>query len=213
MSFTVFTAFRIRDVPLFAVIATILFGLPAVSIIARLPEKRMMSDASVTVVQMTRNDLIGTPETNGDMPLSAEIGQTAPEFSLVDVAGQTLSLSGLSGRPVVLYFWATWCNHCDDGFNDLRTFREQYTAEQLNIIAINILESGERVQSYVNAADVRLPVLLDHNGSVSLQYNLKAVPTYVFIDGDGIITAIASGQLRPGTLEGQIAPIISGESG
>ena len=149
----------------------------------------------------------GTPE-QGPAANLAEPGKPAPDFALPSLDGGTVSLSAYRGRPVILYFWASWCSYCLEGMPDLEALRDQYREQGLEVLAINIMESADKAKRTVSALRVSLPVLLDTSGEVTEQYLVKATPTYVFIDRDGVYRDALIGKAREGALEGRLQPLL-----
>ena len=122
-------------------------------------------------------------------------GSEAPDFQLQSLDGQKVSLSELRGRPVVLNFWASWCGPCR---MEMPVFQEVYTDEMwraggLVILAVNLGESPELVQEFVDFYGLTFPILLDPRSRVGMIYNAAALPTTYFIDNDGIIRSIKRG--------------------
>ncbi len=70
---------------------------------------------------------------------SNAVGNVAPDFTLTTVDGKNISLSDLksSGKPTVLYFWATWCPFCRDELTKLKTIYPQYQ-NQVNFIGVDV---------------------------------------------------------------------------
>lgn len=172
--------------------ALALSGFPGLS--SGLPGKRALPATALAGVQQ--------------VPPGVEIGKTAPDFTLENLEGEPVSLSALRGRPVVLYFWATWCSYCTSDLPRLAEVYSRHRSDGLEVLAIDILESKERVARA--AADLRLPfpVLLDADARASQLYAVRATPTYVFIDRAGVVRSILIGSPRPGAVEGRMAPIL-----
>jgi len=120
-------------------------------------------------------------------------GDLAPDFKLQDLDGETVSLSGLRGRPVLLNFWATWCPPCLAEMPYLQQVVEEWQGKELAVLTIDIGESRSTVQNYLQSYKLSLPVLLDTKKTVSNKYGFRYVPTTFFIDKDGIIQRMRVG--------------------
>ena len=127
------------------------------------------------------------PASTPDETSAPEIGNLAPDFQLQTLAGQTFSLSGVRGKPVLLNFWATWCGPCRFEMPFLQEIYEDYSDEELVLITVDIGESKSEVESFLQREELSLPTLLDSEAKVARQYKTAAIPTTFFIDKDGII--------------------------
>ncbi|HEY8449706.1 MAG TPA: TlpA disulfide reductase family protein [Bacillota bacterium] len=141
-------------------------------------------------------------------PPAVEIGKEAPDFTLESLDGQAVSLSAFRGRPVLLYFWATWCSYCTETLPQLNEVYSRYSNQGLEVLAIDILESRDRVARAVSGLGLSFPVLLDADARASKSYAVRATPTYVFIDRAGVVREILIGAPRPGAVEGRLLPIL-----
>nr|WP_026286146.1 redoxin domain-containing protein [Salsuginibacillus kocurii] len=122
-----------------------------------------------------------------------EEGDPAPDFTLETLTGETVSLSDYEGRPVFLNFWATWCPPCRAEMPDMERFYEAYDME---ILAVNLRENAEEVQSFVEELGLTFPILMDENVEVADAYNVQPIPTSYFIDSDGIIRHMSIGPMN-----------------
>lgn len=132
---------------------------------------------------------------------SFAVGMPAPDLTLFDTKGESCTLSSYRGRPVLLYFWASWCTFCRDDMPQLEELYQAHSEDQLVILAINLLEKPELVKVIAEQQHLGFPVLLDPDGAVSTTYLVKATPTYVFIDRDGVVQAHLVGRPRPQVLQ------------
>ncbi len=120
-------------------------------------------------------------------PSMARVGEPAPDFKLENLDGQSVSLSDLRGKPILLNFWATWCPPCRAEMPFLQQIYEEWSDKGLVLLAIDIGEGPSQIKEFLEANNLSLPVLLDSNKSVAQKYNITAIPTTFFIDKDGII--------------------------
>jgi len=120
-------------------------------------------------------------------PSVARVGESAPDFQLENLDGQTISLSDFRGKPVLINFWATWCTFCRDEMPYLQQIYEEWSDKGLVVLTINIGESHLEVEMFLQISDLSLPVLLDTNEKVAQKYNVPPIPTTFFIDRDGVI--------------------------
>lgn len=116
----------------------------------------------------------------------------APEFELPDIEGGSVSLAQYRGkRPVLLYFWATWCPSCRAVKPDLIKLRERTKEEELEILAINVGsgDSLDKLKRYQKKHPLpAIKVLYDNNGRVTQHYSVQGIPLFVLVDIDGKVT-------------------------
>ena len=110
----------------------------------------------------------------------------APVFSLNSLDGKQISLSEFKGKPVLVTFWATWCDSCKEELPVLDKFSVG-KADQLVLLLITI--DGERkkaVQKIINEKKITVPVLLLLKEKVMDQYGVRGwVPQTFIIDREG----------------------------
>jgi peroxiredoxin len=123
----------------------------------------------------------------------ARPGDTAPDFRLPTLDGEIVSLSEFRGQPVFLNFWATWCGPCRAEMPYIQQLYERWTGQGLVVLAIDIQESPDTVRDFVEEFEFTFPVLMAADADVPLSYNVRSIPTSVFIDADGIIREVKRG--------------------
>jgi len=116
-----------------------------------------------------------------------QIGNLAPDFQLSGLDGQTISLSDFRGKPVLINFWASWCNPCRAEMPFLQRMHEEWADKGLVILAGDIGESPSRVNKFVESFGLSFLVLLDARQEVAREYNIRSIPTTFFIDKNGKI--------------------------
>jgi len=122
-----------------------------------------------------------------------QVDKQAPDFQLLNLEGQAISLSDFRGKPVFLNFWATWCGPCRQEMPLIQEIFEEQSDTGLVILAIDISEAPSTVKDFIQSGNFSFPVLLDTNQDVALEYNIRAIPTTFLIDKDGIIQEIKVG--------------------
>jgi peroxiredoxin len=119
---------------------------------------------------------------------SEAVGKKAEVFSLEDTKGNKVDLSQFIGKkPVILFFWTTWCPHCRAQISRLKEESEKIKKTGAELILIDIDESPARVDSFLKNAGGNFTSLLDHDSRVSEKYGIIGIPTFVLVGGDGII--------------------------
>lgn len=122
-------------------------------------------------------------------------GFLAPDFTLDTLDGETITLSELQGRPILVNLWASWCPPCRQEMPAMQRMYEEFSAQGFTILAVNTTnqDSLPAVQNFVGEFGLSFPILLDRDGLVSDSYNLLALPSSFFIDRDGIIQEVVIG--------------------
>ena len=140
-----------------------------------------------------------------------QIGQPAPGFDLEALGGGRMSLAELRGRPVLVNFWASWCNPCRDEMPQIvLRYRKLHQAGGLEVLAINLTDQERKkdVQRFAEEFQLPFPILLDVRGKVRQRYGLVGVPMTVFVDATGVVAAVHTGPMTPETLDRGLAAIL-----
>lgn len=110
----------------------------------------------------------------------------APSFVLTDLSGARVSLGSLSGKVVLLNFWATWCIPCRTEMPGMERVWQQYHDRGLAIVAVSVDEGGEkRIAKFVRRLNLSYPILLDPPSEVAERYEVSGLPASYLIDGEG----------------------------
>jgi peroxiredoxin len=130
-------------------------------------------------------------------PSPPQAAALAPEFKLSSPDGDSMALSDLRGKVVLLNFWATWCPPCTGEMPDLNELYRRYGAEKdLVVVGVNLRERPIEVASFAKQGDIAFPLLLDRDGRVTAQdYRVRTLPASVIIDREGRIRDSWSGPL------------------
>jgi peroxiredoxin len=118
-------------------------------------------------------------------------GAIAPDFTLETLTGETVTLSELKGKKVILNFWATWCPPCRAEMPHLQTYYENYAKkDNVVIIAANTTyndQGKENIQTFINGLDLTFPILLMPDDSIIKLYEVLTIPSTFMIDTEGKI--------------------------
>jgi len=129
----------------------------------------------------------------------AEISGQAPTLHLKDLAGNSVVLQpGSTGRATVLDFWATWCGPCRVLAPQLEKVAKEFEHRGVQVFNVDVRENAKLVKKYYTSRN-KSPsnhVLLDPRGVASGNYEVRGIPTLVFIDTEGRISRVTSGAGR-----------------
>ncbi len=129
----------------------------------------------------------------GQLPIAPEINAVAPAFERSDINGQIIRLSDLRGSPVIINFWATWCEPCRIEMPILQTLYETRKDEGLRILAINLGEPPELIRDWQTSMGLTYDMLVDERQSVAALYHLRGQPSTYVVSPNGIIANIFYG--------------------
>jgi peroxiredoxin len=118
-------------------------------------------------------------------------GVEAPDFTVTTLEGQTIRLSGLKGKRVVVDFWATWCPPCVREIPHLVQLFEQTSRDDLVIVGISDEDAGT-LKAFVQKKGIHYPVASATN-LPSPYSTIQSIPTTFFIDRHGVIQTVAVG--------------------
>lgn len=123
-----------------------------------------------------------------------DIGEPAPDFTLKDLDGNTVSLKDFKGKKAVLLnFWASWCPPCREEMPDLDKLYQENKSDDFTVLAVNVGESEKVVKEFIEEKGYSFPVLLDKTQKIGIAYNTFSIPTSVLVDKEGIIRVYRPG--------------------
>lgn len=144
-------------------------------------------------------------------PTDAKVGITEgnvpPDFELMTLDGEKMSLSSLEGKKVILNFWATWCPPCRKEMPDMQKIHDDYEGEVV-VAAVNLTSSEKNIDSvkrFVDELGLTFPVLLDEDGKINKQFEVLSYPTSYIVNEDGVITTKFAGAMTYEQMEDFIA--------
>jgi cytochrome c biogenesis protein CcmG/thiol:disulfide interchange protein DsbE len=168
---------------------------------------------NVGVLALILTQLLTPAPNSGSDPL---VGHPAPNFSLVmlrpDTGKSMLSLSNFKGKPVVLNFWASWCEPCKEELPLLESSWKQLQAQGKDVVflGIDFQESSSDATSFLQQYGITYPAVLDANGSVAIKYGVTSLPQTIFISRNGTVTSREPRELTAKVLSSNLQLIIPG---
>src|ERR1700676_5501976 len=143
-----------------------------------------------------------------DSQTPPQLGQPAPDFTLTDSAGSSVTLSAYKGKVVLLDFWATWCGGCKVEIPWYMEFQKKYKASGLSVIGVSMDEDGwKSVKPFLEKQQVNYPVVIG-NPDLAKRYMVDAMPMTLLIDREGKIAASHVGMVDKGAFEGEIRVLL-----
>lgn len=113
----------------------------------------------------------------------------APVFAGVTVNGQTVSLADYRGKPLLLYFWASWCKICEFEQGSIRALAKDYPLLSVALRSGNALQLGK----YMDEHNFHITTVVDEYGEIASRYGVRGTPTTFFIDANGEIRSVEVG--------------------
>jgi peroxiredoxin len=131
----------------------------------------------------------------------------APDFSFTTSAGEHIALEDLRGKVVVLDFWGTWCPPCVESIPSLRNLHKRYSKEP-SFILIGVSSDGDEAEwrEFTEKNKMIWPQYLDRDRRVQAAFGVRAFPSYIVIDHEGIVRfqSIGSSWLKAANLDDAI---------
>ncbi len=146
---------------------------------------------------------------------SGKIGSPAPDFTLPDLMGKhkPLSLQRLSGKVVLVDFWASWCPPCRKSLPELGQIRKRHPG--MTLVAVTIDEDKEKAIDFLNAPDSTTIFLHDAKHEIAARYDLGGMPSAFLIDKQGKLRqrfdGYSEGELK--SMETEITKLLEEKSG
>jgi len=127
----------------------------------------------------------------------------APDFAVLDADGVKVKLSDFTGKPVVLNFWASWCQPCR---NEMPHFDKIYKEVKEDVVFMMVdltdgkRETIEKAKSFIVESGYSFPVYFDMEQEAAYTYGVTSIPSTLFIDREGYIIRGYRGAIDEETL-------------
>ena len=150
-------------------------------------------------------ELSGSSGVSPNQESSQFINRPAPDFHVMDIMGEELSLQQYRGQVVLLDFWATWCQPCIVEMPNVKQTYAKYKNQKFQIIGISLDNAREPLDAYIKGEGIAWRQYLDRGGAITTLYNVRAIPSTFLIDGTGIVRKV---NLRGHALEAAVADLV-----
>jgi cytochrome c biogenesis protein CcmG/thiol:disulfide interchange protein DsbE len=148
--------------------------------------------------------------TGGLLPAPQE-GFLAPDITLQTLTSDSITLSNLQGKAILVNFWATWCPPCRAEMPAIQEMYDTFQEQGLVILAVNATnqDTYTEIAPFLEEHGLTFPVLLDPSGEAGNLYQVRSLPTSIFIGKDGIVRKIIiGGPMSKALLQSQIEELL-----
>ncbi|MCY4525748.1 MAG: TlpA disulfide reductase family protein [Anaerolineaceae bacterium] len=164
----------------------------------------LLSVAAALYVQQRGSDKAGNAPAPPSAPAASRVGEPAPALALPRLAdGSVLSADSLRGRPLIVNFWASWCEPCVRELPALETFAARHSgAADPQVLAVNVGEEDATIRRFLAENEVAsLMVLLDRDLVASDAWGARGLPMTFLVDPTGHVRAVQAGEITLAALE------------
>lgn len=133
------------------------------------------------------------------------VNKLAPDFRVMDIRGEELTLEQYRGQVVLLDFWATWCGPCIAEMPNVKLAYAKHRDRNFQIIGISLDTSIAPLEAYIQGEGIEWRQYLDSTGQIGRLYGVRAIPSTFLIDGAGIVRRV---NLRGLALERAVAELV-----
>ena len=141
-------------------------------------------------------------ESEPDTPDRTKLGEfvpasqpsPAPAISLVDSSGQTIELSDLRGKPLIINLWATWCEPCLREMPSLERLQSRF-GERIAVLAVSEDRGGNKtVEPFIAKLGLKsVKIYMDPKSEVGHAFAVRGLPTSLLIDRNGMVLGRVEG--------------------
>jgi thiol-disulfide isomerase/thioredoxin len=120
---------------------------------------------------------------------SLSLHKMAPAFEVTALDGSHFNLDNMTGRVVLIDFWATWCGPCNEELPNVKKIAKEFANEPLTIISISWDADEAKWKDFIARHEMTWLQYRDADHSLTNRFGVDAIPHYFTIDSDGVLTS------------------------
>jgi cytochrome c biogenesis protein CcmG/thiol:disulfide interchange protein DsbE len=133
------------------------------------------------------------------------IGKPMPAFTLTGLDGASVRSADLAGKPLVVNFWASWCQPCAEEHPILLDLARRY-GERVTVVGILYSDDAEGAARFLaRYGDGGWSDLLDPSGATAVDFGVTGPPETFFVDASGVVRGKQIGPVTPDVITAQLA--------
>ena len=161
------------------------------------------TNAQAEVVTLAGSDLT--------LPVGTRIGELAPDFNGTTLEGDTVRLSDLRGKTVLINVFASWCGPCRLEMPHLVQLSNELDQDEVVFVGLNLQENPDSVTTFRDEFGIDFPLVLNEDGQLTNGLYIPiGLPTSLFIDREGVVRYVFSGAMTREVLENVLDDVIAG---
>ena len=134
----------------------------------------------------------------------------APDFTLLNLSGDTVNLSDYRGKVVLINFFATYCPPCRMEMPDFVNLQKKYAKKGFTVLAISVDNEPEKMlPPFVERLGLNFPILLATSKVLKDYGNIYALPVTFVLDRDHKVIKKFTGMVNEEELDPMIADLLS----
>lgn len=128
----------------------------------------------------------------------------APDFTVLDLEGNSVKLSDYFGKPIIINFWATWCGPCKSELPAFSNMYEKYK-DEVHFLFVNLTDGSretiEGVTQFMEEEGYTFPVYFDTTMQAATTYGAYSIPMTFLIDDEGVPVHYQAGAMPEEAIE------------
>jgi peroxiredoxin len=132
----------------------------------------------------------------------------APAFALTTTEGLRVSMDDLTGKVVLIDFWATWCAPCREALPHMREIAKKFQGQPLVVLSISLDSDEEKWKSFIAKNEMTWLQYRDggFTGQISKMFGVEAIPHTFTIDADGVLQ---DEHIGDASIEGKLKKLVA----
>ena len=147
-------------------------------------------------------------------PPTTKPGDQVADFVLTDAEGNTVNLSDLKGKPMVILFWASWNADSTAGISYLESLKKEQ-GDAMHVLLIDLAdgekETVEAAKQWLADKNYACPVYFD-DGTVAKKFSTTQVPMTFFLNAEGVAKAYIKGAIDQAAMDRGLSTIVPEET-
>ena len=136
-----------------------------------------------------------------------------PSFTVQSLKGEEVASRSLAGKPMLVDFWATWCQPCISAMPELQKLHQRHAAKGFSVVGISIdegAEGGKKARQFAEKRKLVYPVYVDATKTPAWSVlHVRAIPAMFLVDGQGRIVQQWSGKIDIREVERAVEKLVS----